>query len=288
MPTYDGTPVLVHVRPFTLLTGSVALFAAGVLSGFILLDKPLAPAAEPQFLEPMAGVSGEATAFGGTVETSSGSEPGEPSESASTGAAKGPAAPRPWADLAERTLSFAVSVRAGASYGAGALVADGTILTARHVIAGEDAVEVRFSDGEWMGATRAAEDMATDLAVLSTASSGHIARSEHTAASIGSARALRPGVELLSVGSPRELGFTVQRGIVAHTGRRFGRVDYVQTDLPANPGSSGGPVVNDQGELVGVMAFILRDSQGIAFVTPIEEALPLLSRAGVAGFTVSE
>lgn len=187
-------------------------------------------------------------------------------------------APRPDDDSTrlERSFRSAVSVRAGRAFGAGVLVADGAVLTAYHVVEGEPSVRVRFDDSEWMDAAVVATDTPTDLAVLRLDGP-----SPHSAPPSRSATELRLAEALLSVGSPRELGFSVQRGIVSRLERRFGDARYVQTDLPANPGSSGGPVFDEEGRLIGVMSFVLRDSEGIAFVTPIDAAAPVLARADV-------
>lgn len=176
----------------------------------------------------------------------------------------------------ERSFRSAVSVRAGRAFGAGVLIADGAVLTAYHVVEGEPSVRVRFDDSEWMDAAVVATDTPTDLAVLRLDGP-----SPHSAPPSRSATELRLAEALLSVGSPRELGFSVQRGIVSRLERRFGDARYVQTDLPANPGSSGGPVFDEEGRLIGVMSFVLRDSEGIAFVTPIDAAAPMLARADV-------
>lgn len=196
-----------------------------------------------------------------------------------------PAEPRPApepssdaeVDPVTRALECGVSIRAGQSYGAGALVAEGLVLTAHHVVAGQQTAQLRFADGTWLDAEVAATDREADLALLRFAPDGH------TPVPMASALDLRPGAPLVAVGSPRELGFTLHRGIVSYVGRRFDSVRYVQTDLPANPGSSGGPVIDEAGRLVGVMAFVLRDSQGIAFVTPVDYARGLLESLDAAG-----
>ena len=64
------------------------------------------------------------------------------------------------------------------------------------------------------------------------------------------------------------MNFTVSRGMVSYVGRRIDGNYYLQSDLATNDGNSGGPVVNDRGEVIAVMTFILRDSQGLAFAVP--------------------
>lgn len=179
-------------------------------------------------------------------------------------------------NAAEFGQTVAVSVRAGRSFGAGVLVGPDRILTAMHVVAHDDqGIEVRFHDEGWQAATLIEADPDIDLAVLAVRSGAHPVASET------SEGVLHVGDTLWGVGNPRELGFTAYRGIVSYVGRRFGSTRYIQTDLPANPGSSGGPVLDDRGALVGVMSSVLRESEGIAFVTPIGDAEALLKRAGL-------
>src|SRR5690606_1850563 len=160
----------------------------------------------------------------------------------------------------------ALAVRTARSYGAAVLVADGVALTAWHAVEDGSAIEARFDDGEWELATLMAKDEATDLALLQVASAGR------PPARLASSRGLSAGAALLAVGSPREMGFSVSRGSVAYAGREMNGIRYLQTDIAANPGSSGGPVVDARGAVIGVMSFVLRDSTGIAFAIPVDYA----------------
>ena len=76
--------------------------------------------------------------------------------------------------------------------------------------------------------------------------------------------------------------FSLSRGMVSYVGRRFERTFYLQTDLPLNAGSSGGPVLNDRGQVVAIASFVLRDSEGLAFALPIDYAYRRFAAALVA------
>jgi S1-C subfamily serine protease len=93
------------------------------------------------------------------------------------------------------------------------------------------------------------------------------------AAIIGRSDALGVGDEVMAVGSPRKMYFSVSRGMVSFPNRFLDGVEYIQTDLPINVGNSGGPLVDDEGNVVGIVSFILRDSQGISFALPIDRAV---------------
>jgi len=91
-------------------------------------------------------------------------------------------------------------------------------------------------------------------------------------APLGAAAPVAVGDEVLAVGSPRKMYFSVSRGMVSFPNRLLEGVEYVQTDLPINEGNSGGPLVDRQGRVVGIVSFILRDSQGLSFALPIDRA----------------
>jgi serine protease Do len=131
---------------------------------------------------------------------------------------------------------------------------------------GVEKIRVSFVDTEDMPATIVDFDKDLDLALLKV----DVTRS--VASPPGAILSMQVGDDVFAVGSPRKMNFTVSRGMVSFIGRRIDGRYYLQSDLPTNDGNSGGPVVNDRGEVVGVMTFILRDSQGLAFAVPIEYA----------------
>ncbi|HKO93117.1 MAG TPA: trypsin-like peptidase domain-containing protein, partial [Polyangiaceae bacterium] len=93
------------------------------------------------------------------------------------------------------------------------------------------------------------------------------------AATLGSAASLAVGDEVIAVGSPRKMYFSVSRGMVSFPNRLLEGVEYIQTDLPINVGNSGGPLIDREGHVIGVVSFILKDSQGLSFALPIDRAV---------------
>jgi hypothetical protein len=141
-------------------------------------------------------------------------------------------------------------------------------------------VTIRRSNGEtataFVGATAADYDLA--LLKLSSAAPNPVT------IPLGSAAGLRPGQEVLAIGSPRGLQSSVSRGIVSSV-RQMGPVTVVQTDAAINPGNSGGPLLDRDGNAVGVCTFILSSgglpgvqpgSQGLNFAVAIDHAKALL------------
>ena len=146
---------------------------------------------------------------------------------------------------------------------------DGYIVTNNHVIAGADEVTVTLSSDKRYDAEIVGTDKKSDLAVLKIDATGLLP------AQLGESDRLRVGEWVLAIGSPFGLAQTVTAGIVSATGRQNVGVadyeDFIQTDAAINPGNSGGPLVNLQGEVVGINTAIASRSggyMGIGFSIP--------------------
>jgi S1-C subfamily serine protease len=175
---------------------------------------------------------------------------------------------RSWSELASHAQRGTVGILAGDRYGAGIIVdRSGLVLTNLHVVQGIDKISVLLVDDESLEATLVAQAGDLDLALL------RLPRALPEAAELGSSKSVHVGDEVLAVGSPRKMFFSVSRGTVSYLNRKLDSVQYLQTDLPINAGNSGGPLLDRDGKVVGVVSFILRDSQGIAFALPIDYAL---------------
>jgi S1-C subfamily serine protease len=173
-----------------------------------------------------------------------------------------------WSKVAARAQSWTVAVRADQSYGAGVAVEKaGFVLTNLHVVDGAKSISVTPFGGDALSAELLDSDRELDLALLRTTSP------LSTAAMIGHSKSLGVGDEVMAVGSPRKMYFSVSRGMVSFPNRFLDGVEYIQTDLPINVGNSGGPLVDRDGNVVGIVSFILRDSQGISFALPIDRAV---------------
>jgi S1-C subfamily serine protease len=180
--------------------------------------------------------------------------------------------PRSWSDVATRAQRGTVGILAGDRYGAGIIVdRSGLVLTNLHVIQGVDKVSVLLLGDETLDAQPVAQAADLDLALL------RLPHALPDAAELGSAKDVHVGDEVLAVGSPRKMFFSVSRGMVSYLNRKLDGVEYLQTDLPINAGNSGGPLLDRDGNVIGVVSFILRDSQGIAFALPIDYALERFS-----------
>jgi len=173
-----------------------------------------------------------------------------------------------------RALKYTVTLDGSGIYGSGVVVApeDGLVLTNYHVVEGMTDPRVTFDDGRVVAAKVLEFDRALDLALL------QVPPQKGEAPVWGDLSAMRPGDEVYAVGCPRRLAFTVSRGIVSFVDRLIEGTRYLQTDLPINDGNSGGPVVNERGELVGLMTFVYRRAQGLSFALPIHYAAERFSK----------
>jgi S1-C subfamily serine protease len=157
---------------------------------------------------------------------------------------------------------------------------DGTILTNFHVVAGAKKLRVTFFDGTETDAFVVSVQPDKDLAVLKPQK----IPDDLEAAILGSSQQLVPGDLVVAVGFPYGIGPSVSSGVVSGLNRHFKSPDgqqmlqgLIQFDAAANPGNSGGPLVNTSGEVVGIVTAILNPTSartfiGIGFATTIESA----------------
>ncbi len=153
---------------------------------------------------------------------------------------------------------------------------DGAILTNHHVIEGASEIFVTMTDGREFKATIVGSDERTDVALIKIDLSGT------PALPVGSAKNLKKGQWVLAIGSPFGLESTVTAGIVSAIGRETGDyLPFIQTDVAVNPGNSGGPLLNLDGQVVGINAQIVSRSggfMGISLAIPIDEAMEVVSQ----------
>jgi S1-C subfamily serine protease len=156
------------------------------------------------------------------------------------------------------------------SIGSGVVVVDnGIILTNLHVVFGAQRVTVTFHDGSESEAELVSVHPENDLAVIKA----RTIPDDLPAATLGSADQLKPGDEVVAVGFPMGIGPSVSGGVVSGLNREFrspkgDRVltQLIQFDAAVNPGSSGGPLVTMQGDVVGIVTAILSPNRSRTFI----------------------
>lgn len=173
------------------------------------------------------------------------------------------------------------------STGSGVVMVNrGTIVTSLHVVAGAGRIRVVFADGLESDAKIVSRHPESDLAVLQA----DTVPDDLAAATMRPKADLRPGDAVVAVGFPFGIGPSVTAGVVSGLKRRFSTAqgelaNLIQFDAAVNPGSSGGPLLNAAGEVVGIVTAMLDPGgggfAGIGFAVPIETAR---SAAGPAPF----
>ncbi len=161
-----------------------------------------------------------------------------------------------------------------ASLGSGFIISpDGYILTNAHVVDGANVVTVKLTDKREYKAKVVGADKQSDVAVLK------IDAKDLPTVKIGDPRQSKVGQWVVAIGSPYGFDNTVTSGIISAKSRSLPDENYtpfIQTDVPVNPGNSGGPLFNLQGEVIGINSMIYSQTggfQGLSFAIPINEAI---------------
>jgi S1-C subfamily serine protease len=177
-------------------------------------------------------------------------------------------------DVVARAVPAVASIQAGRGRGTGFFVQRDIVLTNHHVVGAETSVQLTVS-GKKYQARVTSMSPSTDLAVLQV----YGADPAQPTLRLGTAKTLRPGQEVVAIGSALGvLSNTVTRGIVSAI-RDTGSVTLVQTDAAINPGNSGGPLVDRNGVVIGVNSMKIGGAtgEGLAFAVAIDHASQLLS-----------
>jgi S1-C subfamily serine protease len=183
-----------------------------------------------------------------------------------------------------------VETRGADSTGTGVVIVDsGVILTNLHVVDGAKRIRVIFADGMEAAAEVVGARPEHDLAVLKAQS----IPDDLQPATMRSTAGLRPGEPVLAVGFPFGIGPSASAGVISGLGREYRSVEgkrilsnLIQFDAAVNPGNSGGPLVTNEGEVIGIVTGLLNPTEqrvfvGIGFAVPIENAA---SAAGLPPF----
>jgi S1-C subfamily serine protease len=205
--------------------------------------------------------------------------PSTPAEGRPTAAAASESPPPTVADIYNRVVVSMVVITTDQDRLGSGVVAnrDGEILTAAHVVTGADTIHVAFADGTETTATVASSDEASDIATLIPADLPETL----VPATLGGA--VEVGGPVVAIGNPLGLAASASAGVVSGLDRRADTADgtfagLIQFDAAVNPGSSGGPLLDAGGRVVGIVVSIAdpgkdRAFAGIGFAVPIGTAV---------------
>ena len=162
----------------------------------------------------------------------------------------------------------------GEALGSGFIISqDGYILTNNHVVDGATSVSVKLTDGREFHARVIGKDKTTDVAVVK------IDATNLPTVKIGNPDNSKVGEWVVAIGSPYGFDSTVTSGIISAKSRSMSDdspIPFIQTDVPVNPGNSGGPLFNLNGEVIGINSMIYSRTggfQGLSFAIPIDAAM---------------
>lgn len=161
---------------------------------------------------------------------------------------------------------------------------DGVLLTNAHVVDGTSQVGVTLPDGRSFSGKVLGSDPLTDVAVVKVVATGL------PVAPLGDSSKVRPGEWAIAIGNPLGLDNTVTAGIISAIQRTNAvgegqRVPYIQTDAAVNPGNSGGPLINDRGQVIGINTAIRQaPGAGLSFAIPINTARKIAAQIMERGY----
>jgi S1-C subfamily serine protease len=204
-----------------------------------------------------------------------------------------------YAELRPSVVEIVTTTGGTRSFGTGegtgiVLDTNGHVLTNNHVAGNAATLEVKFADGTTASAKLVGSDPGNDLAIIQV----NGASNELHPATLGDSNSLRVGDPVLAIGNPFQLEGTLTAGIVSALGRTFGAgsgtrpiSNMIQTDAPVNPGNSGGPLLDCQGKVIGVVSALENPTGqgvnvGVGFAVPSSTAQRFLSDM-LAGNTIS-
>ena len=286
-------------QPVGLRRQMAALVAVSLLSAAVASTGTvaiLAPSLASTSSQPAAGASGGSSGPSGTAVAATAAPASTASGTATSSSTDAVVAAAARVSPSVVTITTTVTAQQGprsvsaTGVGSGLIyTTDGLILTNAHVVENASSITVTLSDGRELTGTVVTSDTAADLAIVRVTATGL------TAASIGTSTDLKVGQAVIAIGSPLgEYAESVTTGVLSGTGRTITVADestgrprtltnLLQTDAAINPGNSGGPLLDIDGNVIGIATATASSAQGLGFAIPIDAAAALMREARTAG-----
>ena len=167
--------------------------------------------------------------------------------------------------IVEEVLSSTVSVLTNKGVGSGAIIrSDGFIITNHHVIAEASTIQIKTYEGRRHNADLVGSNPEYDVAILKV-------DTELTPLDFGDSEEVKISNKVIAVGNPAGLEFTVTEGTISAS-REFNNIKYIQHSVPINKGNSGGPLIDKNGEIIGINNFKVSGSESLGFALSSNEA----------------
>ena len=170
----------------------------------------------------------------------------------------------------EEVYNSVFVIYSGNSMGSGFAIGENCIITNAHVINNQYDVIIETYGGEMKRAFIVALDERIDIAVIG------VADATFTPLRVADLSTVSVGDDVYAIGAPNSLAFTLTKGVVSSKERLVSRQKFIQTDAAINTGNSGGPLLNDAGEVIGVNSYKMSDSEGIGLAIPIDVVVSFL------------
>ena len=165
--------------------------------------------------------------------------------------------------VAEEKYEAVFVIHSGNSLGSGFSLGENCVITNAHVIENQYDVTVLCYDGTEHEAFVLGMDEDMDIAVLV------VPEAKFPVLEVAPAEQILTGNDVYAIGAPKSMAYTLTKGVISAKERQLGSYTYVQTDAPINSGNSGGPLLSDAGQVVGMNTMKLNDSEGIGLAIPI-------------------
>ena len=172
--------------------------------------------------------------------------------------------------VAEDIYESVFVVYSGNSLGSGFSIGKECVITNAHVINNEKNVVIKDYSGNQYEAVVLGIDREKDIAVLG------VREADFPCLSVADESSIKTGDDIYAIGAPKSMSYTLTKGVISAKSRTIGKNSYIQIDAPINEGNSGGPLLNDKGEVLGVNTLKMTDSEGIGLAIPIQEVIQYL------------
>lgn len=166
--------------------------------------------------------------------------------------------------VAEEVYESVFVVYSGSSLGSGFAIGKDCILTNAHVIDNPDKVIVKTYSGEEYTAFVVGIDNEQDIAVLG------VDGIEFPYLTVADSSSIKTGDDIYAIGAPKSMAYTLTKGVISAQNREIRGNRYIQIDAAINEGNSGGPLLNDSGQVLGINTLKMSDSEGIGLAIPME------------------
>ena len=164
---------------------------------------------------------------------------------------------------AEEKYNSVFVVTSGNSLGSGFAVGENCIVTNAHVIADPSNISLITYAGKSHKVFLVGYDQDKDIAVLG------VKDTKFTPLTVADYKSSNTGDDVYAIGAPKSMAYTLTKGVISAKERQIGKYKYIQTDAAINEGNSGGPLLNDEGNVIGVNTLKMDDSEGIGLAIPM-------------------